>query len=493
MQQSIILAIGAGRCGLASLARILNQQPDAQCSYDEPPLLPWSLGEEPAADCPAGGDGDGERGPGRIIRERFARFRHHGTAPRLGDAASFYLPYLEEAIAAEPDIRIVCLKRPREEVVASFGRWLDRSTPLPTNHWAREPADGWHHDPLRSRNFPKYDTADREEGIGRYWDEYYARVDELAERYPEHLRLFNTYEALNTEKGLSELLSFVGIPPQRQVLAVGTRVESTPKRGPRLLSDNPMDPRRCAILVPFASYITPPCERALVELERRGYHVRRVGGYAAIDQGRNQMVTDALLDGYEETMWIDADIDFHPDAVDRLRSHRLPIVCGLYPQKGRRALASHTMPGVPEMTFGRNGELTEILYAGAGFLHVRRDVYLTIQRRLRLPMCNERFRSPMIPFFHPMLHTCEDGHWYLAEDYAFCERARQCGYQIMADTTIRLWHLGTHAYGWEDAGMDRERFESFVLNFGPKPEANGDGGSPHAQPADDESSPQADS
>ena len=54
--------------------------------------------------------------------------------------------------------------------------------PLPTNHWAREPADGWHHDPLRSRNFPKYDTGDREEGIGRYWDEYYARVDGSTKR-----------------------------------------------------------------------------------------------------------------------------------------------------------------------------------------------------------------------------------------------------------------------------------------------------------------------
>ncbi len=171
MHQSIILAIGAGRCGLASLARVLNQQPDAQCSYDEPPLLPWSLDEEFATECPPGVDDNGQRGPGRIIQQRFARFRRHGKAPRLGDAASFYLPYLEEAIAAEPDIRIVCLKRPREEVVASFSRWLDRSTPLPTNHWAREPADGWHHDPLRSRNFPKYDTVDREEGIGRYWDE----------------------------------------------------------------------------------------------------------------------------------------------------------------------------------------------------------------------------------------------------------------------------------------------------------------------------------
>jgi hypothetical protein len=122
------------------------------------------------------------------------------------------------------------------------------------------------------------------------------------------------------------------------------------------------------------------------------------------------------------------------------------------------------------MVFGKDGGLTEILYAGAGFLLVRREVYMTVQQRLQLPMCNERFKIPLIPFFHPMLRPCEEGHWYLAEDYAFCERARQCGFKIMADTTIRLWHIGNHAYGWEDAGMDRERFETFTLNFGPKPD-----------------------
>jgi GT2 family glycosyltransferase len=46
-----------------------------------------------------------------------------------------------------------------------------------------------------------------------------------------------------------------------------------------------------------------------------------------------------------------------------------------------------------------------------------------------------------------MVHMSETGPWYLAEDYAFCERARQCGFKIMADTTIRLWHIGEYAYG----------------------------------------------
>ncbi|MGQ9918681.1 MAG: hypothetical protein ACUVS7_14815 [Bryobacteraceae bacterium] len=88
-----------------------------------------------------------------------------------------------------------------------------------------------------------------------------------------------------------------------------------------------------------------------------------------------------------------------------------------------------------------------------------------MQRKLRLPVCNERFGSAMVPFFEPMHHGHEDGHWYLAEDYAFCERARQCGFRIMADTTVRLWHIGSYAFGWEDAGMERPRVASFTLRF----------------------------
>lgn len=411
----------------------------------------------------------------RLLAERFARFRRQENNKRfIGDVASFYLPYVEEIIEGEPDIRMVCIKRPREEVVASFCRMLDQTCQLPTNHWAKHPAPGWHHDPLWTRIFPQYDTQNREEGIGRYWDEYYWLAAELATRHSENIRIFDMQETLNTESGLRAMLNFVGIPAEKQVLTVGVRVTTQLRRGapaPRPLSNDPMDPRRCVVIVPFGSMIIPPCERALQDLERRGYVVRRVGGYAAIDQGRNQMATDALLDGFTETMWIDSDIDFSPDSIDRLRSHNLPIVAGVYPQKGRRALASHAMPGMPRMVFGRDGGLTEMLYVGAGFLHVRREVYLTIQEKLNLPMCNERFKteSPVLPFFHPMVYPCDDGHWYLAEDYAFCERARQCGYKIMADTTIRLWHVGTRAYGWEDAGRELERYDTFTLNFGTQP------------------------
>jgi hypothetical protein len=239
-----------------------------------------------------------------------------------------------------------------------------------------------------------------------------------------------------------------GVKPTAAVAACGHR-------------GRPTGNSKCVVLVPVGGHIEPACEAGLQELERRGYCVRRVPGYSAIDQGRNQMATDALRDGFEETMWIDSDVGFHPDAVDRLRSYRLPIVCGIYPKKAKRELACHVMPGTQRIIFGQEGGLTEILYGGTGFLLVHRDAYAEIQRQLRLPSCNDRWGRPMIPFFQPMVKPHLDGHWYLAEDFAFCQRARQCGFKIMADTTIRLTHYGSYGYTWEEAGTDPKRYATY--------------------------------
>lgn len=230
----------------------------------------------------------------------------------------------------------------------------------------------------------------------------------------------------------------------------------------------PCPPDKCAVLVPVAQYIEPACDAALTDLERRGYVVRRVRGYTDIGLGRCQLATDALADGFEETLWIDADTGFDADDVDRLRSHPEPIVCGIYPKKGRRELAIHCLPDTPKIRFGPTGGLLEIRYAPTGFLLVRREVYDRLRTQLEMPLCLAETGRPLYTFYAPLVipdPNVEGGHWYLADDFAFCERARQCGFRILADTTIRLTHIGTYAYGWEDAGSPRPRFAHFEYHL----------------------------
>ncbi|MBQ3225614.1 MAG: hypothetical protein IJB48_01005 [Clostridia bacterium] len=458
----IVLGLGTGQCGLKLLADILNAQQDCAISYEDPRSLPWKHNPAHLVGCenfiPS-------------IKECFVRWNNTRSESILGDVASFYLPYVEEAMSAEENIRIVCLQRSKEEVVAAFERSIYLSSPRPIDNWSENLEAGWYRHPTRFRFYPKYQVSSRREALELYWEEYTAKAQEYAEKYPEKFCIFDPSK-MESESGVREILDFVGIPKELQKPVTGNRSPSNTVVPPdsevvrswqQQLQQRP--PSHCVILVPFLGYIHQECDASLKELERRGYQVRRIGGYSAIDQGRNQMATDALIDGFEETLWIDSDIAFHPDDVEKLRARNLPIVAALYPQKGRRALASHVIPGTKKMTFGKEGGITEILYAGTGFLLVRREVYLKMLEDLHLPYCNERFEKPTIPFFQPLIRSIENGTWYLAEDYAFGHRARACGYKIWADTTIRLGHIGNYRYSWEDAGMERRRFATFTLNF----------------------------
>ena len=199
-----------------------------------------------------------------------------------------------------------------------------------------------------------------------------------------------------------------------------------------------LSPGRCAVLVPCQGRIVGQCQSALLELERRGYIVRRVEGYSAIDQARNQIASDALADGFQETLWIDSDVGFDPNDVERIRRHGLPIVCGIYPKKGKRELAIHILPGTPGLRFGVHGGLRELLYGGTGFLHVRRSVYETMTERLGLPVCNEHAKRPLWPFFLPLVR---------------CAPASGvgCRVPVIAEGRIRVGDTGHNRDGARDA------------------------------------------
>jgi len=215
------------------------------------------------------------------------------------------------------------------------------------------------------------------------------------------------------------------------------------------------------VLVPVAGTIEPECDASLQKLRAKGIKVRVYRGSSAIDQARGIMVSDALRDGFTELLWVDSDIAFEPSDVEQLLDSNEPFVCGLYAKKGVRGLTCHALPGTTEISMGELGGLTEILYAAGGFTLVRGSVYSTIKEKLALPVCNEQFGTPFVPYYQPMVKDTDKGPWYLAEDFAFSERARQAGFHVMADTRIRLRHIGRYAYQWEDAGMDTKRHARF--------------------------------
>ena len=224
--------------------------------------------------------------------------------------------------------------------------------------------------------------------------------------------------------------------------------------------------KRCVVLVPYATHVEPACDQGLRALEARGYEVRRYPSSAAVDRTRCDMASIALRDGFDEIMWIDSDIAFEPDAVDRLRGHDLPLVAAIYPKKGTQDFAMHLEPRTTELVVGEAGGLYDVRYVGAGFLLVQRMVFDDVQRHFGMPVCNARFGTPSVPYFLPMVIEDEGvGYWYLGEDYSFCHRAREAGHKIVVDTTIRLGHVGKYTYGWEDAGQAIPRVTGATFKY----------------------------
>jgi hypothetical protein len=204
--------------------------------------------------------------------------------------------------------------------------------------------------------------------------------------------------------------------------------------------------RRCVVLVPYLTYVEPRCEDGLRELERRGLEVRRFSATAAVDRTRSELATAALRDGFDELVWIDADIQFAADAVARLRDCDLPIVGGLCARQGTGDLAVELEPGAAAVSRGEARALVDVRYLGTGFLCTQRIVYEDIQRTFSLPPCNTRFGAAVVPYFLPMVIPAGASHWYLGEDYAFCERARQSGHRVVVDPAIQLGRIGRSVY-----------------------------------------------
>jgi hypothetical protein len=170
--------IGTGRCGTESLATLLNQQRQTHITH-ESKRLPWEVPR------------DGAR---RELHRLSLR-----PSPIVGDVAFYYLPYIRRLLE-DPRVRVVALRRDRTQTVESYLRKMEGR-----NHWSTQGHrdDGW------DRCYPTYEEPDLRSAIGRYWDEYYAHVEQLVEDN-DRVALFPT-EALNHVEGVLSILTFLGV------------------------------------------------------------------------------------------------------------------------------------------------------------------------------------------------------------------------------------------------------------------------------------------
>jgi|AntRauTorcE11898_2_1112593.scaffolds.fasta_scaffold16891_1 hypothetical protein len=157
---------------------------------------------------------------------------------------------------------------------------------------------------------------------------------------------------------------------------------------------------------------------------------------AAIDLAREQTVEDALVSDPEWILFMDSDVVPPADVFQRLTRHGQKIVSGLYhmdnPDGVHPAMWRLDEYDAPTIMEKEREGLVNVDAVGFGCLLVHRDVIEDIERPW--------FRWTKGYDNHPwdLQHLGEKPG--VSEDFFFCHKAQQAGYDIYVDTTTKCIH-----------------------------------------------------
>lgn len=159
-----------------------------------------------------------------------------------------------------------------------------------------------------------------------------------------------------------------------------------------------------------------------------------------VTRARNEMTATFLKTDWSHMMWIDADIEFEPEGIAALWNKDHDIGVGVYSMKRADKPLSAWRGGKLVKLEECPNEPFDVDYAGTGFMMIRRNVIET------LAATAESYEGPngRVPALY-MTPVHNDG--FESEDYHFCRIAREAGFKVMADPSIRLGHWGGHRYG----------------------------------------------
>ena len=178
-----------------------------------------------------------------------------------------------------------------------------------------------------------------------------------------------------------------------------------------------------------------------------------VCGCSVVSRARNLLVQDFLESECDYLFFIDSDINFEAEDILRI------MAWGTDPKKGIVAAVPRVRDKNPiyisTLDYDDKGELTmnkmglvRAKRVATAFMLIRREV-IEVLAKEHPEWCyydkkSERTLTCLFDF-----KLTEEG--YLGEDFLFCDRTREAGYEVWVDPTITLGHMG---------------IQEFVGNFG---------------------------
>ena len=212
---------------------------------------------------------------------------------------------------------------------------------------------------------------------------------------------------------------------------------------------------------------------SVITLMQKSFHsffdvsLAMLGNDSLITRSRNTLVSN-FLDMPQAThlLFVDSDISFSPEQVERMLEFGEPVVAGMYPlkvldwqqatqmdrmQQEEAAMHYCGQPCTGTEREARDGFVTGY-YAGTGFMLIARealermvDAYVDLGYSCtHTYTAGPRPKSRSYALFDCLIEP--DTRTYLSEDFAFCWRWRRLGGKVWLDTTGRLTHTGSHSF-----------------------------------------------
>lgn len=167
------------------------------------------------------------------------------------------------------------------------------------------------------------------------------------------------------------------------------------------------------------------------------YYVRARCLGASVDRGEYQIPFNGTIK-YDYIMWIDSDMVFHPSHLEQLLELNTDVATGIYKTADQETYATvekwdteqykkedkfHFL--TPDDVRRYRASVIEVDYSGMGWMLMKKGVVENLK----------------YPWFAPVwIDVGNNMKVFSSEDVAFCQRIREAGYKIMANTNVVIGH-----------------------------------------------------
>jgi hypothetical protein len=171
-------------------------------------------------------------------------------------------------------------------------------------------------------------------------------------------------------------------------------------------------------------------------------------GCSVVSRARNLLVKDFVESGCTDLLFIDSDINFEAEDVFRLLAWstdpKKGIVAGVPRTRDTNCVYIATLDQDADNSVTMNGfGLVRAKRVATAFMLVQRPVFETLIDA-----------NPDWAYYDPKLDVMLSAVFdfqvtpegYMGEDFLFCDRARDAGFEVWIDPTIKLGHMGVQEY-----------------------------------------------